>query len=536
MNKINKIASIIAILLFAVSCLKDSGNYDYNYETVPSITIDTVGVSQQYYAILSSSAWAVGNHILFEPNIKYKNGDMNNLDYLWFALQLDEFQYKPIGEGHSSTYRQRDTLATTKALDYVVDLEPGKVYRVYLEVKDRTNRIYNYYQLSSYFVIPAASGNYYGVYCLQEKNGKVDIDVLRSPGALILGSGQDDNIYTTHNPIDPIEGTPKHLWWSTTGQWFYIVTDKEMRRIDPTGLQTMDKWDEGMFFEEPSVFSPEAFMNVNNCDFLINNGKMHVLYARIAGDRKFGSPILGNYQLYPFLSTETIASYSPVQGAIGAYQVVYDLSSNSYKSYFNKGTSFGTFNAVPGDAAFSVNAMKGTPLYIATLNGGETAAIMKRDDGSIWIDVAVFYNVVDNGYLSRQTKAVNLPEIENATHFCSGESGSAIWYSVGNKVYYYAYTTGQAKAEVLWQGDPNEEVTCMELLFTGGFPTSGRIFWIAAWNPTTNQGRVIEYEVNPSTGEGDLLYVPMFGGGNEQPRIYEGFGKIYGMTTRTQYN
>ena len=352
--------------------------------------------------------------------------------------------------------------------------------------------------------MPAPAGNYTRICCLQETDNNKDIDGLRTRRALILGTGYDRGIWGENNTSRQIEGTPKLMWYSSTGNWFYIATDQEMIRVAPTGMQIMDTWNDGLFWETPSVYSPEAFMTVNRCDFFINNGKLHVLNASISGDRKFPGAITGDYELFPYLSSQTIQSWGAVSGAINAYQIVYDTKAKSYKSFFNKATSLSRFNTAAEDAQFNVNAMQGTPVYINTINGGVTAAIMKRETGEYFIDVANFCNVVDNGYLAQISKPLSgCSDLDKATCFESGTGGSAIFYGAGNKVYSYSYTTGQSTSSLLWSGEAGDEVTCMRLLSTGGFPTAGRVLWIGVWNESAKEGRVIEFEIDPDSGLSD---------------------------------
>ncbi len=51
--------------------------------------------------------------------------------------------------------------------------------------------------------------------------------------------------------------------------------------------------------------------------------------------------------------------------------------------------------------------------------GGETMAVMKRD-GGYWMDVACFYNVVDNGKLARYSRSLaGCENLDRATCFTS---------------------------------------------------------------------------------------------------------------------
>ena len=519
---------LVASLFSLHSCMKDKGNYDYNFDLERELKIDTIG-SQ---APNLYQSWNVGTRITYEPKITYKNGDLKNLAYTWFVIKN---VYKQEQVGNSLQYPSPDTISRSKDLDYVVALPAGNQYQLYLNVKDTVNGLSESKQFSNFIPIPLPNDNYSGLYCMYEKDGQTDIDVVQSQRAMILGSTIYKNVYSKSNPTTPLEGKPLMLEYSYTGKWFYIFTDRNALRVAPTGLQVMDTWDKGMFYEAP-VYKPQAFMSVNNTDFLVNNGKLHVLYTSIAGDRKFPTPIIESGELFPFLSATTINSYRPVTGAISAYQVVYNKTKKSFQPFYNKGINFSQFNSAATDALFNVNSMIGEPYYINTINGGETAAIMKQANGKFVLNVAKFYDVVDDGKLTRYNKPLDgLVDLDKATVFESNLAGPAIYYGVGNKVYSYSYTTGQTSSNKIWEGEPGDEVTCMKILPSGGYPTGGRVLWIAVWNQAKNEGKIIDCEVNPVSGLLELQ-VSAWVGLSQNATEKTGFGKITKMMIKTMYD
>ena len=519
---------LVASIFFLHSCMKDNGNYDYDFDLERELKIDTIGSqSPNLY-----QSWNVGTKITYEPKITYKNGDLKNLSYTWFVIKN---VYKQEQIGNSLRYPDPDTISRSKILDYVVALPAGNQYQLFLNVKDTVNGLSESKQFSNFIPIPLPNDNYSGLFCMFEKDGKTDIDVVQSQRAMILGSNIYKNVYSKSNPLAPLEGKPLMLEYSYTGKWFYIFTENQGLRVAPTGLQVMDTWDNGMFYDAPA-YKPQRFMSINNTDFLINNGKLHVLYTSIAGDRKFPTPIIENGELFPFLSASTINTYRPVTGAISAYQVVYNKTKSSFQPFYNKGINFGKFYAAAPDVLFDVNTMVGEPYYINTINGGETAAIMKQSNGKFVLNVAKFYDVVDDGKLSRYNKPLDgLVDLDKATVFESNLAGPAIYYAVGNKVYSYSYTTGQTTSNLIWQGETGDEVTCMKILPSGGYPTGGRVLWIAVWNQSKNEGKIIDCEVNPVSGLLELQ-VSAWVGISQNATVTTGFGKITKMMIKTMYD
>ncbi|MDR1414542.1 MAG: hypothetical protein LBI96_01920 [Odoribacteraceae bacterium] len=513
---------ILALFLLVNGCNEDLGNYDYDYDNAPRLIIDTTGTDKTFVW----GAWNIGDTVRVALNVTYP-GREANLVYRWFVI---DYPYQTVTVGNAQVWPAADTISRDRDLEYIVDLKPGRRFALYFMARDTVNGVSVFYDIFGYKVIPEA-GAINGIYCLQEKEGRVDIDVIGSVRALVIGGDHHEvDYYSSLHPGDPLTGAPRVFEYSTTGRYFYIFTDDVGLRVSPTGMTIMEQWEE--MFYSPPLYRPQAVIGVNNCDFLVNDGKLHVHYIQSAGERKFTVPIPGDYNLAPFLASRTIATSAVLPEAISAYQILYDRAGNAFRPFFNRGVSIGRFSESAGDAIFDVNNMPGEVVYANTVNGSETM-IVSRDAGLYNMHVACFYNVADDGHLARYTRPLAGCEgIANATCFASGLAGPALFYGAGNRVHSYSYTTGQTASNLLWEGDAAEEITALCLLGTGGFPTSGRILWIAAWNPVTQQGRLVEFEINPVSGVAEALYAPMFSGIPDNPVYHEGMGKVLLMTQR----
>ena len=531
MKKWNNITICFCLLLFGLwGCMDDMGNYDYDFERVPEIVLDSAMLAE-VTTTLNYAPWNVGDRIQIPLELDYPYPE--NLVYYWLIM---DSPYQAETVGNSEVYPPADTICRTLDFDYTVTLEAGKSYQLWLKIQDTVNDISGVFQILYRISVPEA-GEIGGVYCLQEKDGRLDIDVFGTPVCLIYSYGGSNNFHvedywsTVHADM-PLQGNEPRIYFSSTGQWFYIFTEEEGYRCSPANLVVMDTWEE-MFYDAP-VYNPQAFVNMNTCDFLINDGKLHTLYHD-GGDRKFLTAVGGDYTLAPFLATNTYVSYGSVtEGAIQAYQVVYDEQRHAFRPFYNRGASLGNFNASIS-SVFDVNNMQGELLYTTTVNGGETMAVMRRNDGSYWLDIASFYNVVDNGNLARRSVSLaGCQGIDQASCFIAGNMGAALFYGAGNTLYSFSYTTGQTSANVLWTGEPGDEITCMEMLPSGGFPSGGLVLWAAVWNETAQEGKVVEIEFDPATGLVNNQWGPMFGG-QETPLVYDGFGKIISMVAPLMY-
>jgi hypothetical protein len=510
---------ILPLLALASACNEDMGNYNYDYTNAPELTIDTVGMDRTGLW----AAWNIGDTVRVAPNVTYE-GKENNLVYRWFIISNP---YLPVTEGNAQVWPPADTIARSRALEYIVDIPAGKRFSLYFMARDTVTGGAAFMEMIHSTQIPEA-GTVSGVYCLQEKEGRLDIDVIGSSRALIMSDHHEVDYYSSLHPGDPLTGTPRVFDYS--GSYFYIFTDDMGLRVSPTGMTVMERWEE-MFYSAPA-YNPQAVVRLNNCDFLINDGKLHVHYVQSSGERKFSVAIPGDYNLAPFLARQTIASWGAVAGAISAYQIVHDKTTGALRPFFNRGVSLGHFSETASDALFDVNHVEGEIIYANTVNAGETMIISRHADG-YHMHVACFYNVLDNGNLARYTRPLaGCVGIENATCFASGLVGPALFYGSGSNVYSYSYTTGQAGSHLLYEGDPGDEITALHLITGGGFPTQGRILWIAVWNEARREGRLVEFEVNEVSGVAEAFYAPMFSGIPDNPVYHEGMGKVRFMTQR----
>ncbi len=525
MNRIFKgILALSLVAALVIACNQDEGNYNYDYEGVTEITIDTTGV---YVGDLWG--WAIGDTINFEPNV-YTTGDTADLRYYYFVMA---YYYQPVEVGNAMVFPPADTIWKGKDLHYVVDLTPGEAYQCWFMVEDVKLGVKSYMRLNSYLPIPV-QGESYGIYCAHQKDGHFEIDVVRSDKALILGSGRDTAHWSKNHPNDLFQSSVIDFEYSKAGGWFYLfLEDGTAKRINPVSMAYMEESWEDMFYEAP-VYNPQGVASANGCDFLVNDGKMHVLYTSIAGDRRFPAPVTGSDNIAPWFNTETITSWGHLAGAIDAYQIVYDGDKNAFRPYFNKATSLAGFSPSVSTAPFDVNNVEGEMLYGATFNGTESMYIM-NNGGACDLYVACFNNVKDEGSLGRKKVSLaGCPGIAEAKAFTSTTAGSAFFYTTENKVYSFSYTTGQTEAHLLWEGEEGDETTAICLLSVGGFPTAGSVLWFGVWNESTQTGKLVEFEIDPISGTANNMWGPMYGI-EDNPLIYEDFGKIEAITEYNKY-
>lgn len=517
-------------LFFIVSgfmaCYDDEGNYTYlSDEEAGEIVIDTTGMVNRY-GLMSINP---GDVIEMEPNVTYRY--MENLRYRWFALPLTNYQYLPVQVGNSLQYPPADTICYEKKLNWTVNLEPGQ-YRFYFMAEDSVRNMKAYFLFASTGTVNT-EGVFEGLYMLSEYNGETDIDVFTSELMCIFGGDSIAPRYYSRITGQTIPGKPRFIRSSHTGgiqrDGYIVATDQTMLRLNSVGLITMDTWDE-MFYTMPEVFNPQECYFMNNADFLINDGKLHVLYTDQTNDRKFSATIAGDYEAAPFLAHETRASWGAVTGAINADQIIYDSENHSFRPYFSAGSSLSSFRSTSGDAYIDANHMAADP--IAIFNGySERTYCITQEEGTYYLYRFNFYNRVDNGDLSADGARSKLDlsgctDIAQAKLFAANNSGHAFYYATDNGAYSFSPSSGGTTSTTLYECEPGETVTALYTWDSSGFPTAGCILWIAIWNENEQEGKLLEYEVDPNAGTPRWQWGESFAPEHTNPYVTTGWGKI----------
>ena len=511
------------------ACYDDEGNYTYlSDEEAGEIKIDTIGIAN-HNALYRLNP---GDLVEMEPNVSYQY--MENLRYRWLALPLTNYSYQPEQVGNALVYPPADTISYEKKLHWVVDLEPG-VYRFYYLAEDSVRGMKAYFQFGSYGTINT-EGVFNGLYMLAEYDGETDIDCYSSDLMLIASDSVVPRYYSQATG-QTIPGKPRFIRCSHTGSTaqdgYIVATDQTMLRLNSEGMTTMDTWNE-MFYTVPDVFNPQECYFTNNADFLINDGKLHVLYTNSPNDRKFSAPIAGDYVAAPFLADRTRTTWSPVTGAIDSDQIIYDTESHAFRPYFSASSSISSFRSTSGDAYLDANHMPVDP--IAIFSGyAERTYYITQEEGTYYLYRFNFYNRVDNGDLSADGNRSKLDlsgctGIAEAKLFAANNYGHAFYYATDKGAYSFSPSSGGSTSSTLYECEPSETVTALYTWDSSGFPTAGSIVWIAVWNESTREGKLIEFEIDPNAGTPLWMYGGSFAPEHSNPHITTGWGKIVSIT------
>ena len=523
---------LLASSLF-IGCSQDDGNYDYLPDDEVGqikVEVDTTLTKNQYVIYTLNP----GDTIDFHLKVDYAHAE--RLEYRWFYLKTYYNQYRAEQIGNAMVYPPADTIYNKKDLYWICDLNPG-TYIFYCQITDPVTGMKAYWKASQYSVVNS-SGTKGGLYLLTEREGQTDIEVFTSGLMLIYGGQHIDYNYYSTTQKHYLEGKPLFIRGSHTGKAqkkaYLVATDKNLYRLSSEGLVTVNTWDD-MFYNKPAKFNPQNSFFTNNCEFLINDGKLHVLYANQPNDIKFSEPISGNYEASPFLMKNTRNSYGGLSGAINAWQVIYDQKNHSLRPYFSSGVSISNFKTSVPEAVVDANHVPGDVKAVFQ-GGGNYTCVITVVDGKPYLYRYNFYNVVDNGDLSAagDRSIIDLSgctDIMNAKKFCSNTKGYAFYYSTDKGVYSFSASSGETVSHTIYECEAGEEVTSMYAWGSagGGFPTSDCALWIGIWNEGKKDGKLVQFEMDINYGVPNTFWGPMFGA-PDNPLIVNGWGKIVDMT------
>ena len=439
------LCALCLLCALCASCSQDDGNYDYLPDEQVSqikLDIDTV-LTKNKYALSNMNP---GDTIDFHLKADYAYAD--RLQYRWFVLKTYYNSYRAEQVGNEMVYPPADTIFFERDLYWVCDLTPGTYY-IYCQALDPVTDMKAYWTTGGYITVQSA-GTKGGLYLLTEREGQTDIEVFTSDLMLIYGGLECTYKYYSSAMGHYLEGKPLFIKGTHTGKTskngYLVATDKNLYRLAADGMTTINTW-EDMFYTTPEVFKPQASFYANNCDFLINDGKMHVIYANQPNDMKFSEPIAGDYEAYPFLMRQTYTTWRPVEGAISAWQVVYDKKNHRFRPYFSQSTQVSNFKSTVDDAYVDANNVPGD--VKAVFQGGAYATyVVTVVNGTYYLYRYQFYNIVDNGDLSADGARSVLDlsgceDIQNAQHFCANTGGMAFYYSTPKGIFSFSPSCGQ---------------------------------------------------------------------------------------------
>jgi hypothetical protein len=492
------------IILFITGCIKDKGNYSYN--KVNSYFIDTLSLPKTYVA--------KQNAVVTLDPVNTKESGSTDLSYEWRLMQ-DGY----VVNAATGTFFNKQ-LATTKHLSFKVTDAPGG-YILVLYITDKSKG-----GVSQIIKVPFAISSYASQgWMLLHGNAITGSDVsiiVNNKLNSLLPSGTDyvqANVFSETNGTK-VQGDGADIFYMTNN-WVDIFTKNNGGgyRVSGNDLRVISTY-ANMFVSplQQTEINYQAYAGWSYNELLVNNGDLYFVSQPNANTYyPFGVKCFGeDYKAAPFIGTIFNFSY---------YGVFYDTRNQRFL-YIDFNKAIKQFKAPGATAAFDMRNVGKDMVYAEHGYDNRWYCLMQTPGDPLTRELFVAkFNVSDDG--NRAVARYNISngtDLSNAKYFSFGSRGNVMYYATDTKIYQNNYS-GDLSSTLRLDVDasyPGNVITSMKLLKSTNHPNDCKILYVALYNPSSQQGTLLQIDVNEVSG--------VFG----SIKSYTGFGKITGMNYKSK--
>lgn len=515
-SSLSLFCSFVFFVFLLSSCYDDKGNYDYH--DLDEVKIDTLQAGlQSEYAIMRFDTLRLQPKIFFNGNLVTADAQAP-LSYVWTI-------YSAVSGVAGNTVI--DTIGTSRDLEAVISRTGGNYY-VQLTVTNRNDGV------QKYFRIPVAvsevfDGGWMVFYERADRPGYSDLALVYNKWTKLNVNYNRfySNIYEVTNG-EPLKGHPVRcldiaVSLVSGNNYVGLCTDEKLVGVSENSIEKALDFAE-FFHEAPATEKPlwygehgSGVMSGQSSEVLINDNHIYTnTYSFSATEgrtTRFSIPKFDE-------GVGTLAAWNAeVPNTLNYGVVVYDQTYQRFRyAGYNEAQLQEFVQQDLSVAAFDVNNT-GMQLLMGDWGRGASQGVSLRpydyllmSKGSErYLAVANFATTApQNNNIGVGLYPLNAlcPDILQTTSMVASHVGSFIYYSAADKVYSFAYDSGQP-ATVAWQSaDENELVTCVRIMKYyhgtvygyGMVPRSDNLIHIATWNETTKEGHLYQYLINPASG------------------------------------
>ncbi len=520
------ISYILFICIMAplyVGCYDDKGNYDYI--EVTELRIDTAGLGfLPAYAITRFDRLTLAPDIYY--NGKLVNEDANApLEYLWTIYST------ATGVGVDYTV---DTLGKKRILDAEIARVPNS-YIIRLTVTNKENGLQQYLTIPCGIEGSISEGGWMLLYECANNPGYSDVGLVVNSLTKknIIQDREYWNLYANSNGA-PLKGKPVKVMHTVNDlpeDLVILGTDKDMVAINKGTFNKAMGYEQ--FFREAPTGNKgmTAYMQPSPGaagEMLITDNKLYYRRGRrfnTQGSQTgyYDVPRIGEYgELAPWLAL--------FHNQFDA--VVYDQQQACFMYVPRNGVKLTKFIAQSPDAAFDVNNVD-AELIEGDWGTGNNEYLLMKKGSNYYLAQANFFTAnnattnVGKGWYDMNSS----PEISKICSMTASNVGYYVIYGAGSSVYNFAYSSGRPAEEIWKAQSADEQVTCVKLqkfefqtmtIPMGPMgtimPNPNSVLHIATWNENTQEGKLYQYQINPTGGT-------IIG----EPKIYTVPGKVKSM-------
>lgn len=480
------------IFLNATSCVEDKGTYTFT--PVNEISVVSGIDTENGYKTLSKI-----DRLELTPEIAgtLSGKDESSLEFKWY-----------IATGEASKDIKRTEIATTKNLDYGVDLLPGS-YILYLEIKDKSTGLK---WLTSANLSVSSSLTTGFLLFGENEDRTVRLDMISMP------ADRDTVVFADLFPNETGLKGAKNLVF--TGSYYkcqalWAMTDNGSFKLNSSTSFDLDKnaSAENMFYTTFNIKHPiqvldifphynrSKALNGSNRGYITEDG---VYYANIIMSETFDNPKNRYSSSSKELFTPYPSAFHTATASSFSKLVLYDMDSNKF-AVMNSPTYATNCLEIPSkvDDKFPWNQkdVHRTILYGENLYDTQKSSctIMKGEDGTYHIYKFVPNTVAQLGYYQVNLDvATNFPQ---ASHFAFSSDQTVLLYSVGSQLWAYNYSYGTAAM----LKDFGSEITYLSM----EYHSIGEITnFILATYDSTNKGIVRKFDLGTDVNKLEMKERP----------------------------
>ena len=502
----------VLVLPLLFGCSEDEGNYDYR--AINDVTISGI---EESYTVLNG-----GDKLEISPVITTSLGDDSRLTYEW-KVQRD----------NSPNLNYRAVVGDTRDLSWDVSLPYTGLWKLLLRVTDTETGVVTL--ATTNLDVTTRTGN--GILVIGENlEGKSQVDFISmASDTLVL-----KNVMNESTGFDN-SGKPVNVCkvgkGSLLGNFLWVMTDKEGWRVDTStfGMMAGSEFSQNTYIVDDTYITDSdfhvvdifphntpstTFMSMNNCIAVCSNGLL------FAGTTGFVDPM-------NVLSDEKGICFAKPYILMGIMS--YSISSFIYydetHERFLKGTLGSSFSPasttrLTDDAndAFPWNNQEvGRTLQYAQNSSnkdggssyGNSYALMRDKNTGDYYIYKFDVNNLSNKECYKPGKVAT--DLDKATFHVFSSQRTALYYTVGSKLYGLDYNKGNEKVTLI--KDFGDEITMMKVEDIKEFNSD--YIYVATYTPTTG-GTLIKMQQGTNPDKLELEEVP-----NGK---WTGFSKIKGMT------
>jgi hypothetical protein len=492
------IAAFLSCGIFATSCLKDEGNYDY--KDLGDFYVDTVGKAVSL-TIKQFETLTMPSNLVYE-------GEKSGLSYKWELYKTSEsirIGTSSYGTGFSHGYTREDfpdrTIAETENLSFRVTHQPGSYYLVF----SATNNETGYAAFMRYTVsVEGTVGT--GLAVLYKGSNGIDIDVVATPvlNGNLTETSYVRNAYSIANQGRPFAGEPRNLVLASAGTNYllYLTSSEDAVRLSTFDMSVAHEFKDLFAGTPPAIKDVNGIMITGSNHIFINAGVMYkyTAYGTVPILAPLGMPG-GTYDAAPFAHF-TYGNNAITYDKVGRRFIFSTMWGAEIIPAVNSSPNFNL-----GDVGKDL-VYWGKGFYESLVHANYCIFKNPTDDGNRYLYVFVANMAAPASYtVLTPLDITSCPEIATAAYFAFGERGPVAFYATESDVYQLAYNLSSSTvlgATSVWSSPAGEKISAMKLFKQTGLnlanSASDKYLMVATWNTSAGKGKLYLLEADISSG------------------------------------